>query len=158
MKLKWKKLENQTGHDAGRALLAEAFWEETGGDLPPILISPQGKPYFEKEDWHFSISHTDTHAFCVLSRQNIGIDAENADREIDPRVGARYLAENEQKRVENAPDQRLALLRLWVLKEALAKLTGRGIGNWLKNTDFDPEDERIAGIDSCFVAILEEEK
>ena len=60
--------------------------------------------------------------------------------------------------MENSRDKRAALLRLWVLKEAYAKLTGRGIGNWLKSTDFDPEDTRITCIDGCYVAILEEEK
>jgi phosphopantetheinyl transferase len=158
MRLKWKKLENQTGHEAGRELLAEAFWEETGEALPRIWVAEQGKPYFESGDWHFSISHTDTHAFCALSRGNIGIDAEEMGRKIDPRIAARYLSEKEQKRLEMAADFDTALLRLWVLKEALAKLTGRGIGNCLKNTEFDPEDDRIMCIDGCFVAILEEEK
>ena len=158
MKLKWKKLDNQTGHQAGRELLAALFREETGANLPPILVTEQGKPYFEAGDWHFSISHTDRHGFCALSRCNIGIDAEETDRKIDRRIGVRYLSETEQKRLEKAADFDAALLRLWVLKEALAKLTGRGIGNWLKNTDFDPEDERITCIDGCFVAILEEEK
>lgn len=158
MKLKWKRLGNQSGHEAGRELLAALFREETGEDLPPILIAAQGKPYFEAGDWHFSVSHTDRHAFCVLSRHNIGIDAEEMGRKIHRRIAGRYLSDKEQKRLEKAADFDAALLRIWVLKEALAKLTGRGIGNWLKNTDFDQEDKRIACIDGCFVAILEEEK
>lgn len=157
MNLKWKRLENQSGHDAGRELLAELYREETGGEMPPIFCTKQGKPYFSHGDWHFSISHTRHHVFCCLSRQNVGIDAEEISRKIDPRVGARYLSENEQMRLQNAPDQNAALLRLWVLKEAYAKLTGRGIGNWLKNTDFNPEDPRITCIDGCFVAVLEGE-
>ena len=158
MKLKWKRLENQTGHAAGRELLAALYWEENGCQMPPILRTEQGKPYFPQGDWHFSVSHTERHAFCCFSRVNIGIDAEETDRKIDPRIAARYLSETEQKRVETAPDKGVALLRLWVLKESYAKLTGRGIGNWLKNTDFDPEDTRITCIDGCFVAILEGEK
>ena len=158
MKLKWKRLENQTGHEAGRELLAQLYAEEIGDPMPPILTAAQGKPYFAQGDWHFSISHTDTHAFCALSRKNIGLDAEAMDRQIDHRIGVRYLSEAEQKSVREADDQRVALLRLWVMKEAYAKLTGRGVGNWLKNTEFDPFDSRIQCIDGCFVAILEEEK
>ena len=157
MKLKWKRLENQSGHDAGRALLAELYREETGGEMPRIVYTDQGKPYFLDGKWHFSISHTRHHAFCCLSRSNIGIDAEEIHREIDMRIAQRYLSETEQKRLEKAPDQAAALLRLWVLKEGYAKLTGRGIGNWLKNTDFSPEDERITCIDGCYVAVLEGE-
>ena len=158
MKLKWKRLDGHSGHDAARELLATMYFEENRCELPSILRTEQGKPYFSDGNWHFSISHTDDHAFCALSRRNIGIDAESMDREIDPRVGRRYLSDSEQKRVENSRDKRAALLRLWVLKEAYAKLTGRGIGNWLKSTDFDPEDTRITCIDGCYVAILEEEK
>ncbi|MBO5323012.1 MAG: 4'-phosphopantetheinyl transferase superfamily protein [Oscillospiraceae bacterium] len=158
MELKWKRLRNQTGHDAGRELLAALYRKKTGCEIPPIFYTEQGKPYFSEGDWHFSISHTDRHGFCCLSRVNVGIDAEAMDRKIDPRLAGRYLSEKEQKSVENASDQNAALLRLWVLKEAYAKLTGRGIGNWLKGTDFDPEDSRITCIDGCFVAILEGEK
>ena len=158
MKLKWKRLENQSGHDAGRELLAALYFEENGCELPPILQTELGKPYFSNGDWHFSVSHTDHHAFCCLSRENVGIDAEEMCRKIDPRVASRYLSEAEQNRLKNAPDSNAALLRLWVLKEAWAKLTGRGIGNWLCTTDFDPADSRIICIDGCFVAILEGEK
>ena len=158
MKLKWKRLDGHSGHDAARELLATMYFEENRCELPSILRTEQGKPYFSDGNWRFSISHTDDHAFCALSRCNIGIDAESMDREIDPRVGRRYLSDSEQKRVENSRDKRAALLRLWVLKEAYAKLTGRGIGNWMKSTDFDPEDTRITCIDGCYVAILEEEK
>ena len=46
------------------------------------------------------------------------------------------------------------LLKFWVLKEAYAKLTGRGLGNYLGQTDFDPETAQI--IDGGYVAVLEE--
>ena len=49
---------------------------------------------------------------------------------------------------------RAASARLWVQKESYAKLTGRGLGNYLKETDFDPADIQI--IDGCYVAIMEE--
>ena len=43
-----------------------------------------------------------------------------------------------------------------VLKEAYAKLLGKGWGNYLHATVFDPDDPRIQTIDGCYVAILEE--
>ena len=155
MKLDWMRLEGSDGHAIGRALLMTLYWEETGKELPGISYTDRGKPYFTDGAYHFSISHTANHAFCALSRENIGIDAEETDRKIDPRLADRYLSETERQRLANHPDRNAGLLRLWVLKEALAKLTGRGVGNWLKNTDFDPNDDRITCIDGCFVAILE---
>lgn len=155
MKLKWMRLNGRSGHDVGRELLEALYLEETGENLPPISYTEQGKPYFAFGAYHFSVSHTDDHAFCALSRENIGIDAEEMTRKSDPRLADRYLSEKERQRLQNAPDQNAALLRFWVLKEALAKLTGRGVGNWLKNTDFDPYDEKITCIDGCYVAVLE---
>ena len=43
-----------------------------------------------------------------------------------------------------------------VTKEAYAKLLGKGWGNYLHTTDFDPDDPRVQTIDGCYVAILEE--
>ena len=153
MKLSWARLEGRDGHEVGRRLLAELV-----GELPPIAVTDRGKPYFVGEKLHFSISHTKNHAFCVVSINNVGIDAEETDRQIDLRIGERYLSESEKARSQNAADPQAALLRLWVLKESYAKLTGRGWGNYLKDTDFDPEDERIQLIDGCYVAVLEDNK
>ena len=157
MKLIWKKLENTNAHDTGRKLLKDLYWEVTGQSLPPIEKTPRGKPYFADSPWHFSISHTKRHVFCCLSRKNIGIDAEEMDRRVDPRLAERYLSPVEKSRLAASEDQNAALLRLWVQKEAYAKLTGAGIGNYLKTTDFDPENQEILCIDGCYVAVLEGE-
>ena len=151
MKLAWTRLDGRDGHEAGRALLAELL-----GEVPEIAVTDRGKPYFPGNSLHFSVSHTKNHAFCAVSEHNIGIDAEETDRDIDFRIARRFLSENEKARFQKAADPRDALLRLWVLKESCAKMTGRGWGNYLKNTDFDPEDERIQIIDGCYVAVLEE--
>ncbi len=153
MELAHRPLQGKNSHIAGRELLAELYQKATGEALPPIKITPRGKPYFVDSPWHFSISHTKNHVFCALSRYPIGIDAEETDRMADPRLAERWLSPAEQERITCNAD----LLRLWVLKEAYAKHTGRGIGNYLKNTNFDPYDSRIQEIDGCFVAIMEGE-
>ena len=56
--------------------------------------------------------------------------------------------------LEKYDNSKEMLLKFWVLKEAYAKLTGRGLGNYLGETDFDTETVQI--IDGCFVAVLEE--
>ena len=152
--LTWCLLNGRTGHEAGRALLAQLYRDATGEDLPPIAIGPRGKPYFPDSPWHFSISHTEHYAFCVLSRQNIGLDAEEKGRKVSPAMLEKFLSPAEKSRIGDNPQD--AFLRLWVLKEALAKLTGKGIGNWMKNTDFDPQDTRIQEINGCYVAVLED--
>ena len=151
MELLWSRLEGQDGHTAAYKLLAQL----AGDPLPEIVRSPQGKPFFPDRDLHFSISHTSHHAFCCLSSKNIGIDAEECDRKINTSM-TRFLSPSELARYKSASDKQACLLRLWVLKESYAKLTGRGLGNYLKNTDFDPDDPRIQIIDGCYVAVIEE--
>ena len=152
MELAWQRLDGKSGHEVGRLLLSKLC----GGTLPKIQCTEQGKPYFEDSGLHFSVSHTKNHAFCCVSNRNVGIDAEERDRDIDLRLAEKFLSPAEKLRFAAAPDKRECLLRLWVLKEAYGKLLGKGIGNYLATTDFSPDDPRIRIIDGCFVAVLED--
>lgn len=151
-------LEGRAGHDAGRALLASAYRQWTGQDLPPIALTPQGKPYFPDSPLHFSITHTPRHAFCALSDAPVGIDAEETDRNISLKLAERILSPAEKARFDAAPDPRAALLRLWVLKEAAVKLSGEGLRGYPNHTDFSPDDPRITERDCCYVAVLTQEE
>lgn len=151
-------LNGRDGHEAGRALLETLYRQKTGQPLPPIGRGRWGKPYLEDSPLHFSISHTKAHVFCALSPRPVGIDAEEMDRQIKPELARKILSPAELARWERSPDPRAALLRLWVLKEAAVKLTGRGLQGYPNHTDFSPEDPRIREIDGCFVAILENEE
>lgn len=153
----WISLEGESSHTAGRRLLAQLYRQETGKELPPIAVSPRGKPYFENDPLYFSISHTPRHVFCALWTGPIGLDAEETDRKIDPRLADKILSDNERVRYEAAEDRRLALLTLWVLKEAAAKRSGEGLRGYPNHTDFSPEDPRVMKLDGCLVAVLTEE-
>ena len=157
MRIRWARLDGRSGHEVGRQLLRELYREETGEDCPEILTESRGKPCFKDSSVHFSISHTKNHAFCVLSTRPVGIDAEEKTREINLRLSEKILSEAEKHRFESAPDKQAALLRLWVLKEAAAKLTGEGLRGYPNHTDFDPKDQRIQEIDGCYVAVFEGE-
>ena len=149
-------LDGRTGHEAGRTLLAGLYREATGEALPPIVKLPGGKPVFETGDWHFSISHTPKHAFCALSQHNIGIDAEEADRNINLRLAERILSPGEKIQFDTAVDKQKALLTFWVLKEAEAKLTGKGIRGFPNHTNFSLDDPRVTEKDGCILAVMEE--
>ena len=149
-------LDGLTGHEAGRILLAQLYRRETGEDLPPILKTPRGKPYFADSAWHFSISHTKRHAFCVLSRNNIAVDAEEADRKINLRLAEKILSPWEKQQFDAAQDQETALLTFWVLKEAAAKLSGEGLQGFPNHTHFSLDDPRVTQLDGCIVAVMED--
>ena len=147
-------LTGQTGHEAGRQLLRQLYRQETGEELPPIRTTHRGKPYFENSPWHFSISHTRRHAFCVLAKENIAIDAEELDRPVDLRLAERVLSPSEKAQFDAAEDKRRALLTFWVLKEAAAKFSGEGLRGYPNQTDFSLEDPRVREMDGCLVAIV----
>ena len=150
------ELGDLSGHEAGRMLLKELYREATGKDLPEIRITDRGKPYFPDSDWHFSISHTPKHAFCVLSRHNVGLDAEELDRKVNLKLADKILSPGEKSRFEAAENKEKALLTFWVLKEAAAKLSGEGLRGYPNHTDFALDDPRVTETDGCLVAVMEE--
>ena len=148
-------LNGRTGYEAGRALLAEMYRAKTGQELPQICTAPRGKPYFPEGGLHFSISHTKRRVFCALSEKPVGIDAEETDRQVDLRLADKILSSGERQAYDAAADKRTALLRLWVLKEAAAKLSGEGLRGYPNTTDFSPDDPRVTETDGCFLAVME---
>ena len=154
MLIRAKELHGLSGHAAGRQLLEEMYRSYTGKDMPPICVHERGKPYFAEGDLHFSVSHTKRRVFCVLSTVPVGIDAEELDRDIDLRLAEKILSPAEKERFEKAKDKKEALLRLWVLKEASAKLSGEGLRGYPNSTDFSPEDLRVEVRDNCYVAVI----
>ena len=151
-----REIEPGTGHTAGRQLLSQLYRQHTGAEMPPVLLTPRGKPYWKDSSLHFSISHTKNHAFCAISDRPIGIDAEELDRDIRLKLADKILSPVELQQFRQADDPRLALLKFWVLKEAAGKCAGEGLQLWPNHTSFSLDDPRIQQIDGCLVAIIEE--
>ena len=151
------KIAEQTGHEAGRALLERMFLRYVGAPMPPIAITERGKPYFVDSPWHFSISHSKRHVFCVLSEKIVGIDAEEMDRDVNLKLAEKILSPMERQQFDNAANQRVALLTFWVLKEAQAKMTGEGLKGYPNHTEFTLNDPRVQQLQGCLVAVFEEE-
>ena len=149
-------LLGRSGHEAGRELLARLYREATGDDLPPIHRTPRGKPFFPDSPWHFSVSHTPRRVFCVLARENIAVDAEEADRAINPALAEKILSPGEKAQFRGAEDKQGCLLQFWVLKEAAAKLSGEGLRGYPNHTNFRLPDPRVQYTDGCFVAVMTE--
>ena len=156
MKLATCDLAGRTGHEAGRQLLRELYRAETGENLPEISVTDRGKPYFPGSPWHFSISHTKKHAFCVLAKHNVAIDAEELDRKIHGKLAEKILSPMEKRQFAAAENKEKALLTFWVLKEAAAKLTGEGLRGYPNHTSFSLEDPRVTELDGCILAVMEE--
>ncbi len=155
--LEGRRLEGCSGHKVGRALLQQMVEEMTGLPMPSIGMQPGGKPYFPGSCLHFSISHTKQHVFCALSDRAIGIDAEELTRQVRPALARKILSKGEYDQYAAAEDKNKALLTFWVLKEAAAKCTGRGLQGYPNHTEFSLHDPRVCQRDGCLVAVIEEE-
>lgn len=152
MKLLSRKLAGQNPHEAGLSLLEELY----GKPLPEIRRTALGKPYFVDCPLHFSVSHTKNHVFCVLSKNPVGVDAEELDRNICLDLAEKILSPTELEQFYRAENPRHALLTFWVLKEAEAKCTGKGLPVYPNHTAFSLNDPRVREIDGCLVAVIEE--
>lgn len=150
------RLSGLTGHQAGRALLEKLYREETGQALPSIRISAAGRPYIPGSPYQFSIAHTHRHAFCVLGKHSVGLDAEELDRRVNPNLAKRVLSDMELRQYEAAADKRRAILTFWVLKEASVKRTGLGLQGFPNDTRFRLDDPRVWEWDGCLIGMIVE--
>lgn len=154
MEIAYMLLDGQDPHDAALLLLQKLYKKP----LPEVRRTQRGKPYFVGSPLHFSISHTKKHVFCALSDRPIGIDAEEADRDIRLALAEKILSPGELEQFRKSHDPRQALLRFWVLKEAAAKCSGEGLRGYPNHTDFSLNDPRIQEIDGCLIAVIESEQ
>ena len=154
MIIAYEKLAGRKGHEVGRELLKRMYSEEIGGEMPEILVEERGKPYFATGNVHFSISHTKAHVFCVLADRPVGLDAEELDRQVKPRLAEKILSPKEYAQYEAAEDQNRALLTFWVLKEAAAKCSGEGLSGYPNQTNFALDDPRVQIVDNCLLAVV----
>jgi phosphopantetheinyl transferase len=110
-------------HLAGRYLLAFLF-----PDFPmeEILIAGTRKPFLEKEQYHFSISHCGHFAAAILSRTHqVGVDVEM----ITPRIlsiGHKFLSPPEYELAVERGGIKENLTLIWSAKEAIFKWYGKG--------------------------------
>ena len=141
-------------HEQGRKectfaylLLCQALKEAYGIDeQPSFIIGEHGKPdllftphtsYLTPHTSHlyFNLSHCRQAIACVLSENPVGIDVESIGRYSES-LARHVLSPEEFDLVSSAPDPQIPFTCLWTQKEAIVKLTGRGIDDDLPNLLF----------------------
>ena len=143
-------------HEQGRKecafaylLLCQALQEVYGiTEQPAFTIGEHGKPALSFASSvqsgfpalspslpplpHFNLSHCRNAIACVVSDRPVGVDVERIGRFNDS-LARHVLCNDEYTQVLHAPHPDLAFTRFWTQKEAVVKLTGRGIDDDLKN-------------------------
>ena len=90
---------------------------------PEIIYNSMGRPVLENSSVNISISHSNELAAVYLSDKNVGIDAENLDRNIE-KVASRFLSEAEMEYANKQENAQSIMILFWSVKEAVYKCSG----------------------------------
>lgn len=107
------------------------------GEGKPVLADPARRAQLS-----FSLTHTDGLVACVVARgHDVGIDAERADRDVEPMpLARRFFAPRETERLAREDDpvrRRARFIELWTVKEAYTKALGGRMVDTLGRAVFD---------------------
>lgn len=148
LKMARSRIEYVAAHALARAMLAELT-----GEAPAAFryeAGPKGKPVAlcdgRRLALHFNLSHTGgLVAVAASPAHELGLDTEALGRRVNLAVADRYFFGAETDWLHALEPQRRAegFLRLWTLKEAYIKATGRGLSQPLDEFWFDVDPPRI---------------
>ncbi|MEI8393187.1 MAG: 4'-phosphopantetheinyl transferase superfamily protein [Rhodospirillaceae bacterium] len=128
-------------HALTRRLLAE-YTGQTQLNLP-FSFGRFGKPEISPEsEWRFSLSHTGGLVACALARgAEPGLDVETLARRSDVvKLAETFFTPIETSRLREVSEskRRAYFYRLWTLKEATLKATGKGLHAKLNEFSIEP--------------------
>lgn len=105
-------------------LATRLLLEQLTGGKVKIFHLNSGKPQIENSGLNISISHSAEYVAVFLSNENIGIDIENANRNID-KIAKRFLQTQEIEWIEKSGKQQFLKTLFWCAKEAIFKCSGQ---------------------------------
>lgn len=126
---------------AAYLLLCQGLQQEYGITERPLFeYGEHGKPFIVGHpDIHFNISHCREAVLVVVSDRPVGADVE-CIREYKDSLVRYTMNDVEIARIEQSDHPEVAFIRLWTMKEAKLKLSGRGITDHMKDVLDGTED------------------
>ena len=94
---------------------------DPGSERKTVSFEKEGKPYFTDRRPFFSISHSRALCAAALSDRPVGVDIELCREHYKEHLIRRCLSDQEMEHFDGD------FTRIWCRKEAIAKMTGRGI-------------------------------
>lgn len=131
--LRYRHLQGRIESALSYLLLCKALHEQYGITTQPhFIIGEHGKPtLLEYPDIHFNISHCKHAVAVAVADTPVGIDIEALGRTKDA-LARHVLSDEEYAAFTQSPNPDVEFTGLWTRKEALVKLTGKGITDDLK--------------------------
>jgi 4'-phosphopantetheinyl transferase len=145
-----RDLVRRAAYDLTRATLSLAAPHVAPADWR-FERDSRGKPFVAGADApRFSLTHCRLAAACAVCLTcDVGVDAEPLDRRVVPlplALARRFFTAKEADalaQIADEDDRRRAFLRLWTLKEAVAKATGSGLAQSLQGFSFSLNDPPV---------------
>ena len=156
---RYEKIQRLAGDNDKRAsiaaymLLCEALKNRYAIlDTPIFEYGTHGKPFLKGyNNIHFSMSHCNTAAVCAVADFPIGVDVEHL-RPYNERLASYTMNEEEYALISSSASPEVDFIRLWTMKEAVVKLSGRGI-NDIKNilTNFSGKISYVERLEKGYI-------
>lgn len=128
--------------------------DEEGRPVIEYSYGPQGKPYLkEYPDVYFSLSHSGNMVALALSDAEVGIDVQEM-RGYNEKIARRFYHAKEVQMLEQTADDKKEayFYKIWCMKEAYIKYTGKGMSEDLRSFYFEEESGRIYVKDEVLAA------
>lgn len=127
--LSYRNLDDKVQCVKAFLLLQQALGKEYGiTEAPEFEYGPFGKPHLKGyPEIHFNLSHCRSGVMCVVDDSPVGCDIECIPSAPDEEVMRAAFSKDERNRVLTSDNPPLEYASLWTKKEALVKMTGRGI-------------------------------
>ncbi|MBQ9610760.1 MAG: 4'-phosphopantetheinyl transferase superfamily protein [Lachnospiraceae bacterium] len=138
-------------------VLMEAYKRVYGVNGQNIVIEKgeYGKPYIvRKKEFKFNISHSGDYAVIAYSTDeevsSLGIDIERVrSKDSDMMVAHRFFTKDEIEYISNGlecSDEDVRFYKIWTMKEAYIKMTGKGLSTRLDSFSVYPDELKISGV------------
>lgn len=128
--LRFKFLLGQVLCTKAFLLLQDGLRNDFGisGELTFDYLEHQKPVLRECPNIHFNLSHCKNGVLCVIDDKNpVGCDIEVVDRKVGEALMLRCCSEAELQQIKRATDPVAEFIKLWTIKEAVLKFTGRGL-------------------------------
>ncbi|MDX1901197.1 MAG: 4'-phosphopantetheinyl transferase superfamily protein [Gammaproteobacteria bacterium] len=129
-----------------RGILRNILQNYTETPAKEILLTsePQKKPYLKNnpKKIEFNLSHSEDKMLCAITLDNpVGVDIEKMRTECDLRIADRFFSASENHLLSTLDnDQKMKMFfQLWTAKEAIVKMTGKGLWTALNSFSVDPK-------------------
>lgn len=115
----------------GAGLLLRQACKDFGIDYQDVTFTENrySKPFFNKSNIQFNLSHSGERAMCIMSESAVGCDVEQVGRP-DLQIAQKYFSGYEYAEILSRADpmeQADCFYRLWTLKESFIKCIGEGL-------------------------------